>query len=96
VLTKKEASYIIVLGIVISVLPISSTTINVKPETPNQILELTGLAKPRENCGLLDTGPGLARQESAGQGFGWVANKTDLCLQSKREPLAGVRGVSIT
>ena len=46
-------------------------TINVKPERQNRRLELTGLAKPGEACGLKGMGPGLARQKSAG----WVVRR---------------------
>jgi len=47
-----------------------NATINVKPETHNRRLELTGLAKPGETRGLTGTGPCLVRQESAGWVFG--------------------------
>jgi len=62
---------------------------NVKPETQNRRLDPTGLAKPGETRGLMGTGPGLAHQESAGRGFGWVWNRTDQFLRSKPGPLAG-------
>jgi hypothetical protein len=61
----------------------------VKPETQNRRLEPTGLAKPGETRGLTGTGPGLARQESAGLAFGWFWNQTDLFLLSKPGQLAG-------
>ena len=38
-----------------------------KPEMQNLTLELTGPAKPGKTCGLMGTGPGLARQDSVGQ-----------------------------
>ena len=66
-----------------------NATINVKPETQNRRLDPTGLAKPGETRGLTGTGPGLARQESAGRGFGWFWNRTDPFLRSKPGPLAG-------
>jgi len=66
-----------------------NATINVKPETQNRKLEPTGLAKPGETCGLTGTGPGLARQESAGRVFGRFWNRTDPFLRSKPGPLAG-------
>jgi len=66
-----------------------NATINVKPETQNQRSEPTGLAKPGETRGLTGTGPGLARQESAGGVFGRFWNRTDPFLQSKPGPLAG-------
>jgi hypothetical protein len=50
---------------------------------------MTGLAKPGETRGLTGTGPGLARQESAGRVFGRFWNRTDPFLQSKPGPLAG-------
>jgi len=48
-----------------------------------------GLAKPGETCGLMGTGPGLARQESVGWVSGQVWIRTDLFLRSKPGPLAG-------
>ena len=66
-----------------------NATINVKPEMQNRRLEPTGLAKPGETCGLTGTGPGLARQESAGRVFGRFWNRTDPFLRSKPSPLAG-------
>jgi len=66
-----------------------NATINVKPETQNRRLEPTGLAKPGETRGLTGTGPGLARQESAGRVFGQFWNWTDPFLWSKPGPLAG-------
>jgi hypothetical protein len=65
-----------------------NATINVKPETQNRRLEPTGLVKPGETRGLTGTGPGLARQESAGRVFGRFWNRTDLFLRSKPGPLA--------
>jgi len=64
-------------------------TINVRPETQNRRLDPTGLAQPGETCGLRGTGPGLARQESAGRVFGRVWKRTDLFLRSKPGPLVG-------
>jgi hypothetical protein len=66
-----------------------NATINVNPETQNRRLEPTGLPKPGETRGLTGTGPGLARQESAGRVFGRFWNRTDLFLRSKPVPLAG-------
>jgi len=66
-----------------------NATINVKHETQNRRLEPTGLAKPGETRGLTGTGPGLARQESAGRVFGRFWNRTDPFLRSKPGPLAG-------
>jgi len=66
-----------------------NATINMKPETQNRRLEPTGLAKPGETRGLMGTGPGLARQESAGRVSGRFWNRTDPFLRSKPGPLAG-------
>ena len=55
----------------------------------NRRLDSTDLAKPGETRGLTGTGPGLARQESPGQVFGRVWNRTDPFLRSKPRPLAG-------
>ena len=66
-----------------------NATINVKPETQNRRLDPTGLAKPGEPRGLMGTGPGLARLESAGRVFGRFWNRTDPFLRSKPGPLAG-------
>jgi len=66
-----------------------NATVNMKPETQNRRLEPTGLAKPGETRGLTGTGPGLARQESAGRVFGRFWNRTDPFLRSKPGPLAG-------
>jgi len=66
-----------------------NATINVKPETQNRRLEPTGQAKPGETRGLTGTGPGLARQESAGRVFVRFWNRTDPFLRSKPGPLAG-------
>jgi hypothetical protein len=66
-----------------------NATINVKPETQNRRLQPTGLAKPGETRGLTGTGPGLARQESAGRVFGRFWNRTDPFLPSKPGQLAG-------
>jgi len=59
-----------------------------KPETQNRRLELMGLANPGETRGLTGTGPGLARQESAGRVFGRFWNRTERFLQSKPGPVA--------
>ena len=59
------------------------------PETQNRRLELTGPAKPSATRGLWCPGPGLARQESAGQVFRRFWNRTDLFLRSKPALLAG-------
>jgi len=66
-----------------------NATINVKPKTKHRRFDPMGLAKPGETRGLIGTGPGLACQESAGQAFGRVWNRTDLFLRSKPGPLAG-------
>ena len=66
-----------------------NATINVKPETQNRRLQPKGLAKPGETRGLTGTGPGLARQDSAGRVFGRFWNRTDPFLRSKPGPLAG-------
>jgi len=66
-----------------------NATINVKPATGNQRLELIGLAKPGETCGLTVPGPVLARQDSPDRDFGWVWNRTDLFFWSKPRLLAG-------
>jgi hypothetical protein len=66
-----------------------NATINVKPEKQNRRLEPTGLAKPVETRGLTGTGPGLARQESAGRVSGRFWNRTDPFLRSKPGLLAG-------
>jgi len=71
-------------------------TINMKPETLNRRLEPTGLAKPGETRGLTGTGPGLARQESAGRVFGRFRNRTDPFLRSQPVPLARYRDPSLT
>jgi len=55
----------------------------------NRILEATGLAKPGKTRGLMGTGPGLARQDSAGRVSGWFSNRTDLFLGAKPGLLAG-------
>ena len=65
-----------------------NATINVKPETQNRRLKPTGLAKSGETSGLMGTGPGLARQESAGWDFGRFLNRTDPFLRSKPGPVA--------
>ena len=62
---------------------------HVKADTQNQWLELMGLAKSGETRGLMGTGPGLARQESAGRVSGLVWNRTHLFFLSKPRPLAG-------
>jgi hypothetical protein len=63
--------------------------INVIHKTQNKRLELMG----KGNCGktrrLMRTGPGLASEESAGQVFGRVRNRTKPFLRSKPGPLAG-------
>jgi hypothetical protein len=64
-------------------------TINVKPETQNWRLEPTCLATQGKTHSLTGTGPGLARQESAGRVFGRFWNRTDPFLWSKPGPLAG-------
>jgi len=66
-----------------------NATINVKPETQNWRLELTGLAKCSKTRGLMGTGLGLAYQGSAGRVFGLVRNQSDPFLRSKPGLLAG-------
>jgi hypothetical protein len=66
-----------------------NATINVKPKMQNRRLEPTDLAKPGKTRGLTGTGPGLARQASAGRAFGRFWNRTDTFLRSKPGPLAG-------
>jgi hypothetical protein len=66
-----------------------NATINVKPETQNQILEPTALAKPSETHGLTGTGPGLPFQESGSWVVGWILNRTDPVQRSTPGPLAG-------
>jgi len=66
-----------------------NATINVTPEMQNGRLEPTGLAKPGETRWLTGTGPGLARQESAGRVCGRFWNRTDQFLLSKTGPLPG-------
>jgi len=38
-----------------------------QPEIQNRRLDLTGLTKPGETCGLMGTGPPVDRQEAAGR-----------------------------
>jgi hypothetical protein len=66
-----------------------NATINVKPKTQNRKLELTGVANPCETRRLMGTGPGLAREESAGLVFGRFWNRTNPFLRSKPGQLAG-------
>jgi hypothetical protein len=66
-----------------------NATINVKTETQNQRLQSKGLAKPRKTRRLMGIGPVMARQESAGQVFGWVWHHTHTVLRSNPRPLAG-------
>jgi hypothetical protein len=66
-----------------------NATIDVKSESQNLRLEPTALAKLGKIRGLMGTGPGLARQESARQIFGQVWNRIDLFLRSKPGLLAG-------
>jgi hypothetical protein len=73
-----------------------NATINVKPKTQSQRLETTGLAKPGETRGLTGTGPGLARQHSAGRVIGRVWNRTDQVYRSKPGPLAGYPDTLLT
>jgi len=61
---------------------------NVKPETQNRRLELTGLAKASQTRGLTGTDAGLAPQKSVGQVIGRVWNRSDLFLRCKPGPLA--------
>jgi hypothetical protein len=60
-----------------------------KPETQNQRLEPTGLAKPGKTIGLTGTGAGSARPDAAGRVFGWFGNQTEPFIWSKPGPLAG-------
>ena len=66
-----------------------NATINVQPKMQNCRLELTGLPKPGETCGLMDTDPGLAWHDSVCWFFRRVWNLTDTFLRSKPGPLAG-------
>jgi len=52
-------------------------------------LEPTGLARPGKTGELTGTGPGLARQDSAGRDSGRFWNRTDPFLRAKPGPLAG-------
>ena len=54
----------------------------------NRTLEWSGLAKPGKTRGLTGTGPGLARQYSAGRVSGRFWNWTDPFLQAKPGPIA--------
>jgi hypothetical protein len=63
--------------------------INVKLKTQNRRLEPMGQADPGETHELTGTGPGLARQESAGQVPRRVWHQTDMFLRSKPRPLVG-------
>ena len=59
-----------------------------KPEMQNRTLEPTGVAKPSKTHGLTVTGPGLARQDSAGRVSGQVRNQSDPFLRAKPVSLA--------
>ena len=67
-----------------------------KPETQNRRLEQARLAKAGETRGLTCTGPGLARQESAGRFVGLFWERSDPFLRSKPEPLGGYRDQLLT
>jgi len=54
-----------------------------------QGLDLMGLAKPGEICGLTGAAPVLDLPEAAGLVFGRFWNRTEPFLHSKRGPLAG-------
>lgn len=60
-----------------------------KPETQYWRLEPTGVGNPAETCRLTGTGTAPARQEAAGQDFGWVWDPRAVCLLSKPGLLAG-------
>ena len=62
----------------------------------NRRLDQMGLAKPGETRGLTGTGPGLARQESAGQVFGRFWNRTNQFLRFKPGLLVGYLDPSLT
>jgi len=62
----------------------------------NRTLEPMGVAKPGKTCGLTGMGPGLARQDSAGQVSGWFWNRTDPVLQAQPGPLAGYPDLLLT
>jgi hypothetical protein len=66
-----------------------NATINVKPEMQNRRLQPTGQAKPGETHGLTGTGPGWARQASAGRVFGRFWTQTNQFLRSIPGSLAG-------
>ena len=59
-----------------------------QPETQNQRLEPTGLAKHAWTYGLTSTGPGFTRQEAVGRVFGRFWNNTVQFLLSESGPLA--------
>jgi hypothetical protein len=75
--------------ILVSTVAYLNVTIKVNPETRNRILEPTSLAKPGETCGLTETGPCLARQESEGSIYGRDWNRTNPDLRSHPRSLAG-------
>jgi len=60
-------------------------TRNVKLGTQKRRLEPTGLAQPGESLGLMDTGPGSARAESAGWVFltGLEPNRPVFAVQTR-------------
>ena len=55
----------------------------------NRTLELTGLFKPAKTYWVMGTGPGLARQDSAGVVSGQVKNRTEPFLRAKPRLLVG-------
>jgi len=59
-----------------------------KPKTQNRRLEPTGLANPSKTRGLTGMGPGLARQDVAGQVVGRFWNRTELFFRSEPGPVA--------
>jgi hypothetical protein len=66
-----------------------NVTIDVNPEMQNRRLETPDLARPCETRWLTGTGAGLARQQSAGWGFGQIWIQTDPFLRCKPGPPAG-------
>ena len=58
-----------------------NVTINGKPETQNQRLDPTGLAKPGETGRWMGMGPGLAGLEAACRVFGPLWNRTEPFFQ---------------
>jgi len=62
---------------------------NGEREMQNWWLDRMGLPKPSKTPRIIDTGPGLARQEAAGLVFGWLWDWTNQFLRSKSGQLVG-------